>query len=168
MEIDNSQLDELRLGAITAMDGVWFMAVEEKYGLEAALQLDVKAWKNYGMAIFRRTARMLGMSLDAGYPPDMEQTGLLFETLCRVDGTESEITFDDRDVCSFKILRCAWWENLERSGRTGRVPCEEVDNEIFAYYAERLDPSLEIETVHSRPRGDSFCEWTISRKDSGL
>ncbi|MBN1289227.1 MAG: L-2-amino-thiazoline-4-carboxylic acid hydrolase [Actinobacteria bacterium] len=166
MEIDKNRLDELRLGAITAMDGVWFMAVEEKYGLEAALELDVKAWKNYGMAIFKRSAGMLGIKLDPGSPPGMEKIGLLFETLCRVDGTESETTFNG-NTCSFRILRCAWWDNLVRSGRTGLVPCEDVDNAIFAHYLQKLDPSLKIEAVHSRPRGDGFCEWIMSGKGAG-
>lgn len=162
-QIDETGLNELRMGALTAMDGVWFMAVEKKYGLEAALEVDIEAWKNYGYTVFKRAARMLGIELDPGSPPGLETVGVLFETLCRIDGTESEIDIQDEGALSFKILRCPWYENLCRSGRVDVVPCEEVDNEIFAYCARKLDPSFQLETAHSRPRGDGFCEWVMRR-----
>ena len=69
-QIDETGLNGLRMGALTAMDGVWFMAVEEKYGIEAALEVDIEAWKNYGYTIFKRAAKMLGIELDPGSPPE--------------------------------------------------------------------------------------------------
>lgn len=162
MKIDDNQLEQLRLKAITAMDGVWFMAVEEKFGLEAAVEIDIQAWKNYGLAIFKRAARLLGRDIDQESPQDLRFIGFLFDTMCRVDGTECDISFKDDETFSFKILRCSWWENMERSGRVGLIPCEVVDNAIFAHYLEALNPALKIETAHSRPRGDDFCEWIIT------
>lgn len=165
MEIDEVGLNDLRMGALTAIDGVWFMAVEKKFGLEAAVEIDIEAWKNYGYAIFKRAAKKLGIKLDPGLPPDLETVGVLFETLCRIDGTESEVSVQGNETMSFKILRCPWYENLCRSGRDDVVPCETVDNAIFAYYAEKLDPSLRLETVCSRPGGGGFCEWVIHRNE---
>lgn len=164
MQIDEAGLNDLRLGALTAIDGVWFMAVEKKYGLEAAIELDIEAWKNYGYVIFKRAAKKLGIRLDPESPPDLETVGILFDTLCRIDGTEFNVSVPDENTMLFKILHCPWYENLSRSGRLEVVPCEKVDNAIFAYYIGKLDPSLRLETVHSRPRGDRFCEWVIRKQ----
>ena len=38
-----------------AHDGCWFLAAEEKYGLDAAIDLDTRAWE-----LFRSTPRMYG------------------------------------------------------------------------------------------------------------
>ncbi len=35
MEIDRDELERLRLGALTALDGLWFMEVEKRYGFKA-------------------------------------------------------------------------------------------------------------------------------------
>lgn len=162
-QIDEAGLNELRKGALTAMDGVWFMAVEKRFGLETALEVDIEAWKNYGYTVFKRAAKMLEIELDPESPPDLETVQALFGTLCRIDGTEFELTSLDERTISFKVLRCPWYENLCRSGRVDVVPCEDVDNAIFAYYAEKLDPSFKLETIHSRPGGDSYCEWIMRR-----
>ena len=65
MDITREQMDELRMGALTAIDGLWFMAVEEKSGFEEALELDLEVWKRYGLVMLKRMARMLGIALDS-------------------------------------------------------------------------------------------------------
>ena len=37
-----------------AHDGCWFLAVEEKYGMEAAIQLDTESWRRFAVAEAKR------------------------------------------------------------------------------------------------------------------
>ena len=163
MDITREQMDELRMGALTAIDGLWFMAVEEKSGFEEALELDLEVWKRYGLVMLKRMARMLGIALDPQHPPDMAAVNFLMEKICHIDGTECEGELLGPDEIRFKVHRCSWWDNLNNSGREEIVPCEFIDNTIFRHWLEELDPSLRFEITHALPRGDDHCEWIIRR-----
>lgn len=162
MEVTPRQLEELRLGALTAIDGLWFMAVEKKFGYDAALELDLEVWKDYGLVLLKRLSRMLGLPLDPADPPGLETVNFLLETVCQVDGTVCEGEVGDGAI-TFRVHRCSWWDNLSRSGREEHVPCEFVDNTIFRHWLEAVDPSLDFEITHSLPRGDDHCEWVIRK-----
>ena len=58
MDISREQMDELRLGALTAIDGLWFIAVESRHGFDDALELDLEVWKQYGVVILKRIFRI--------------------------------------------------------------------------------------------------------------
>jgi hypothetical protein len=156
------QMQELRLGALTAIDGLWFMAVERKYGFDIALELDLAVWKDYGRVLLKRIARMMGMTIDPENPPDLSTINRLMETVCRIDGTQCEGTVHDDEIV-FRVYRCSWWDNLSRSGRETHVPCEFVDNTIFRDWLEAIDPGAGFEITHSFPRGDDHCEWVIRK-----
>ena len=164
MGLTPQQMEELRLRALTAIDGLWFMAVEKSFGFESALELDLEVWRAYGMVMLKRLTRMLGIALDPQQPPDLATVNLLLEELCRVDGTEcaGEVTGDERVV--FRVRRCSWWDNLSASGRDSIVPCEDIDNAIFRHWLQAVDPDLGFEITHSLPRGDDHCEWVITRR----
>lgn len=162
MHITEEQMQELRLGALTAIDGLWFMAVEKKYGFDTALELDLEVWKAYGRVLLKRMSRMLGMDIDPLKPLDLATVNMLLETVCRIDGTQCEGTVTGREIV-FRVHRCSWWENLSRAGRESHVPCEFVDNTIFRDWLEYVDPALSFNITRSLPRGDGHCEWVIGR-----
>jgi Family of unknown function (DUF6125)/L-2-amino-thiazoline-4-carboxylic acid hydrolase len=162
LEITPRQLDELRKGALTAIDGLWFMAVEKKHGFDTALELDLEVWRSYGRVLLKRLSRMLGFTIDPENPPDLATINFLLETLCRVDGTECEGEVAG-DEAFFRVHRCSWWDNLSKSGREDHIPCEFIDNTIFLDWLKAIDNAVEFEITHSLPRGDDHCEWRIRR-----
>lgn len=163
MDITSEQMDELRLGALTAIDGLWFMAVERKSGFEAALELDLEVWKQYGLVILKRLARMLKITLDPQNPPDMATVNFVMEKICHIDGTICEGELLGPDEIRFSVHRCSWWDNLNNSGREEIIPCEYIDNTIFRHWLEAIDPAMGFEITHALPRGDDHCEWIIRR-----
>lgn len=162
MEITPQQLDELRKGALTAIDGLWFMAVEEKFGFDAALELDLEVWKRYGRVLLKRLTRMLGITIDPKDPPDLATINHLMEILCRIDGTqcEGEVVGDE---AIFRVTRCSWWDNLSNAGREQHIPCEFIDNTVFLHWLQGIDEAAVFEITHSLPRGDGHCQWVIRR-----
>jgi Family of unknown function (DUF6125)/L-2-amino-thiazoline-4-carboxylic acid hydrolase len=164
LDITPQQIDELRLGALTAIDGLWFLAAEKAYGFDAALELDLEVWSNYGVVILKRMARMLGISLDPDNPMDMATVNFLMETISHIDGTKCEGIVKGDNEIEFHVHRCSWWDNLRSSGREDHIPCEKIDNTIFRHWLEAMDPSIEFEITSSLPRGDDHCAWTIKRK----
>ncbi len=163
MELTESQLQKLRLGALTAIDGLWFLEVESRYGFDAALEVDIEVWKKYGLVILKRMARMIGIDLSSERPPDPATVNFLMENICRIDGTECEGEVDERGDIVFRVTRCSWWENLKSAGRENVVPCEHIDNTIFRHWLRAVDPRLDFEITASMPRGADFCEWVIRR-----
>ncbi len=163
MDLTHEEMERLRLGALTAVDGLWFLAVEEKLGFEIARELDLEVWKNYGLVLLRRLSRMKGLKIDPADPPDMASLNDILETLCRVDGTECSWEVLDEKRSVFRVHRCSWWENLKKAGREKAVPCEMIDNTIFAHWLEAVDPSIKLSITGSMPRGDDHCAWLLER-----
>ena len=51
-----------------AHDGLWFRAVEDKFGIEAAMELDRKAWEKFTVIEANRIMKRLGMEPGGGIP----------------------------------------------------------------------------------------------------
>lgn len=164
MDIEGWMIDELRQGAMTAIDGLWFLAAQESLGFEGALELDIKVWKQYGQIMLKRAARLLGLDLDAANPPDLETVTELLDVLCQIDGTECASDVVSADRANFTVRRCTWWENLKKAGRDTEVPCDIVDNATFESWLAAVDPSLGMKLMKSLPGGDECCQWVIWRR----
>ena len=55
-----------------AHDGVWFQAVEKKYGLDAAVEIDTEAWRAFTVIEAKRIMERLGMKPGGGIPALVE------------------------------------------------------------------------------------------------
>jgi hypothetical protein len=162
MHLAIEQIDGLRMGALTAIDGLWFLALESKLGFDAALEIDLEVWKNYGVVLMKRIARAAGMDLNKGAAKDLRTVRFLLETLCLIDGTKAHIEMTDESSLAYLTESCPWWDNLKKSGRDSH-PCEMIDNVIFRHWLAALDVSLTMEITHSRPRGDGYCRFSITQ-----
>lgn len=93
-----------------AVDGLWFMKVEEKYGFEAALALDNEVWKIMPKIQARMVKSFLGLengpaALFESLVTKLELEGFKFKTEKIRDGFR--IIIDD----------CPWYNLLIKSGR---------------------------------------------------
>jgi hypothetical protein len=163
MELSREQLDDLRLGALTAIDGLWFLEMEKLYGFDTALKIDLEVWKNYGVILMKRLGKMTGIRPVPGGTDEFTQIKFLLEVLCRVDGTECAGEVRGGDTLEFNVFKCSWWENLKRAGREKVVPCEMIDDTIFGHWLRTVDPEIRMEITRSLPRGDDHCSFCIRR-----
>lgn len=164
MSISEAEMNELRMGALTAIDGLWFLAAEKKLGFETALELDLDVWRSYGPVMLKRVAKLMGITIGPDEPVDMATLNAVTEILCEVDGTECSSEVTDENTSVFKIHRCSWYENLKSAGRDDVIPCEMIDKEIYGHWLAHIDPSLEMEITHSIPQGDDYCGWILRRR----
>ena len=112
IELTDKQIAEFFHRSYTTADGLWFIKVEEKYGFDAALEIDAEVWK----VLPKIQARMLKSM--AGYHTGMEA---LLECLTTKLSLE-DFAFKVRkagDNNSFRIVieRCPWHELLLKSNR---------------------------------------------------
>ena len=59
-----------------AHDGCWFLAAEERYGLEAAIELDTRSWERFAAAEARRIMATLAIPEGGGLPALEKALGL--------------------------------------------------------------------------------------------
>jgi hypothetical protein len=162
--IDETIIEELRIGALTAIDGLWFMATEKKLGFDAALELDIEVWKQYGRIMLGRASKLMGIDLESAERPDLETVSDLLEVLCAIDGSACSVEVKSPDTAVLTVSRCSWWENLKKSGRQTYVPCDLVDNATFETWLKAVDPTLRMEVGQAMPKGDRCCTWMLWRQ----
>ncbi len=130
IELTDEQKAEYFRRSYTAVDGLWFMKVEERYGFDAALELDEAVWKVLPKIQARAMKAML--NLDCGLE------GLEKATAIRLalEGFEFDLEREESGLRAI-IRRCPWHDLLIRSGRekisqrVSDVICR-VENTVWA------------------------------------
>jgi len=94
----------------TAVDGLWFMKVEEKLGFAAALRLDEAVWKVLPK-IQARTMKSM-MHLEGGLP-GLQQA---LSARLAMEGFDYEME-NREDGFAVIVKRCPWHDLMIKSGR---------------------------------------------------
>ena len=113
---DDQKLEFLRR-SYTAIDGLWFLKIEERHGFEAALEIDREVWKVFPKVQARLLKSMTGQTdgLDAlidCFSARLELENFTFHTEKSADGVK------------VIIEKCPWYEIMVKSGReklSGRI-----------------------------------------------
>ncbi len=167
-EINNFSKDELiellRDAAVNwlAHDGLWFRAVEDTFGLEAAMELDKKAWENFTVLEARRIIKRLNLPESGGIPALLQALKLRLYAHINVQET-SDVT---ADRLVFRMRRCRVQEARERQGLTP-FPCKSVGIVEYSGFARTIDPRIETRCLTCPPDPkpeDSWCAWEFTLK----
>jgi hypothetical protein len=109
-KLKNQQILEYFSRSYKAVDGLWFMKVEEKFGFDNALELDDQVWK----IMSKIQARMIKSFLELKNGPNSLLMALIkkFE----LEGFQFE---SKRIRSGFKIIiyDCPWYNLMVKSGR---------------------------------------------------
>ena len=95
----------------TAVDGLWFVMVEEAYGFEQALELDEQVWEILPKIQARQARQVLGITGNS-----CDDLAACFSLKLRADGHQFQVR-QTSDTAQFTIHHCAWLELLRASGR---------------------------------------------------
>ena len=146
-----------------AHDGLWFQAVEDEFGMEAAIKLDGIAWSRFSpleaKRILDRLKRQPGGGLD-----------LLEEALDRrlyafinkqrvVEKSESRLVFE--------MTSCRVQDARHRKGLLS-FPCKEVGMIEYSTFASAIDKRIKTRCLKCPPddyNGEYWCRWEFSLED---
>jgi len=109
-ELDCQQIIEYFRRCYQAVDGLWFMKVEEKIGFDSALDVDHEVWK----VMPKIQARMVKSMLKLNNGADALFKGLT--TKLELEGFKFE-TEKNRNGFRIKITDCPWHNLMVKSGR---------------------------------------------------
>lgn len=139
-----------------AMDGLWFLAVEERFGLETAIELDRAVWERFSPLEARRILKRRAIAPDGGLPALAE--ALRYRLYSRIN--EQEIRWTNRGTLVLEMKTCRVHEARERDGRPP-FPCRSVGLVEYSTFAHAVDPRIQSRCVGcppSRPAG-AWCAW---------
>ena len=129
MPLDDEQKIQYLKRSYSAIDGLWFMKVEELFGFDKALEIDNLVWK-----IFPKIqARFVKTTLQQERGLKALQT--CFTEKLLIDNFIFTVKRDDHSL-TFIITECPWLNMMKKSGR------EDLSSRVGEIICNIHDPSL--------------------------
>jgi len=138
------------------VDGLYFLGIEEKFGTDAATQIDANCWKLMGKLEARELKNIFGFKeIDvASLLELLKNTSWALDQACK----EVEVK-ENRGM--LRVTECRTQETRIGKG-LGVFPCREVRFGYLKSFAEELNPKIEVVCrvcpPGQRPEG-IWCEW---------
>jgi hypothetical protein len=162
-EMDREELLTL-IGAISANwlvnDGVWFQAVESRYGMVEAKHCNDTCWSSFSPYEAMRIKKLLGMP-DA---PGLEglKSALGFRMYTRINKQSIEPIDDNSFIFRMNECRVQWARN--RKGLPD-YPCKSAGLIEYPTFASTIDARIRTECVGCPPDAhpkEWYCAWKFS------
>lgn len=162
--IPEEKLREVCARTFYTIDGLWFLAVEDKYGFETAFEMNQVVWRQASPIIGRRLLKNLDTE---GKPPIQMLLELIYaDPLMYVHKPEVVEQTDTKAV--FRLTECPVQAARIRDGKgvyDGVPGC----SLLFESYAEIIDPRIKVTCNACAPNPDSpeyWCEWVLEIPDT--
>ncbi len=143
-----------------AHDGLWFLSVEEKHGLDRAIIHDAEAWGRFSPIEAKRIMQRLGIAPGGGIPALVHcLEHRLYALLNR-----QELVEEDATHCVFRMNTCRVQDARKRRGLDD-FPCKEVGLVEYATFAATVDPRIRTHCVACPPDdhpADWCCTWEFT------
>lgn len=159
-DLDPQELQELLIDAAKnwlAHDGLWFRAVEEKFGMEAAMELDKKAWEKFTVIEGKRIMKKLNMPTGGGIPALIQALKFRLYAFINVQ----EVLEESENRCVFRMNRCRVQEARRRQGLPD-FPCKSIGIVEYSGFASTIDPRIQTRCLICPPDPhppNVWCAW---------
>jgi hypothetical protein len=162
IDLELEDLLELTKYSFLRLDGAWFMASVEKFGVETATELDVRAWEMFSERLGKKVASMT--NLKGKFSQMVPKLIKIQHTLMNMN---SEIEVISEDKIIHRVLDCEVWRMVQKVWPQEAIPCHKVTLASIRGLLKGAFPENEFILEHKKkiPLGDSFCEVEISVKN---
>jgi hypothetical protein len=140
-----------------AIDGTWFQAVEKEYGLEKAIDLDIKQWKRFTIIEAKRIMKRFDIEEGSGIPGLIE--ALKYRVYANIN--EQEIVEVSEKSCIFRMNNCRVQYARNQHGLPD-FPCKPVGKVEYGLFAKTIDDRIKTECLYCPPDehpDSAFCSW---------
>jgi len=138
-------------------DGLWFRAVEDRYGIESAMELDRNAWEDFTVIEANRIMKRLRIKQGEGIPALVQ--ALKFRLYAHIN--VQEIKEMSETHCIFRMNSCRVQEARRRQDLPD-FPCKPVGIVEYSGFAKTIDPRIKTKCLICPPDPhppDVWCEW---------
>jgi len=145
-----------------AHDGCWFLAAEEQFDMETAIELDARSWKRFAAAEAHRIMATFHIP-EAGGLESLEQA-LRLRLYAVINSQRTEWS-DDRQRLRFFMDVCRVQAARRRKGLPD-FPCKGVGMIEFETFAAAVDPRIRTTCLHCPPdaAAGQYCGWEFTMK----
>jgi len=143
-----------------AIDGAWFQAVEKEYGLDKAIDIDVKQWKRFTIIEAKRIMRRFKIPENGGIPALVK--ALKFRVYANIN--VQEIVEISEKRCVFRMNNCRV-QFARKSRNLPDFPCKSVGLVEYGEFAKTIDPRIETICICCPPDAhpdDYYCAWEFT------
>lgn len=143
-----------------AHDGLWFQAVEKKFGINAAVELDGKTWEQFTQLEAKRIMKRFNMKPGGGIPALMQ--ALEFRLYAFINVQKIVEVAENR--CVFQMVNCRVQAARARKNLPD-LPCKPVGSIEYSYFAETIDPRIKTRCIACPPDphpSDYYCRWEFT------
>jgi uncharacterized protein DUF6125 len=143
-----------------AHDGCWFLAAEERLGMESAIELDARAWQRFAAAEANRIMTTFRVPPQGGLDALEKALGLRMYSVINAQRVEWS---EDRKCLRFFMGVCRVQETRRRKGLPD-FPCKSVGTVEFETFARTIDPRIRTTCLHCPPEAaeGQYCGWEFS------
>jgi len=140
-----------------AHDGCWFLAAEERLGIDAAIDLDAQAWQRFAVAEANRIMTTFSLPPAGGLPALEKALQLRQYSLINSQRIEWSA---NRKRLQFFMDVCRVQETRRRKGLPD-FPCKSVGTVEFEAFARTVDPRIHTKCLHCPPESEDgkYCGW---------
>ncbi len=148
-----------------AHDGCWFLAAEERYGMDVAIELDTASWARFAAVEASRIARTFALP-ERGELEALERA-LGLRMYAAINEQHVEWSGDRRTLWFF-MDTCRVQETRRRKGLPD-FPCKSVGIVEFSTFARTIDPRIRTTCLHCPPDASAGknCGWEFVIEEDG-
>ena len=144
-----------------AHDGCWFLAAEEKYGMDVAIELDKRSWERFSPAEARRIMKTFNIPEGGGL--DALEKALGYRLYATVNKQHAER--ENEHTLTFKMTECRVQSARRRKGLPD-FPCKRVGIIEYTTFARAIDPRIQTRCLQCPPDNPSdpscTCAWEFT------
>jgi len=161
-EIKSEILLELASYAFLRLDGAWCMATAERFGVEAATELDIKAWEMFSERLGRRIVSVANLQ---GEFSQVVPKLMKFQNKLMNMTTEIKVCSETKVIHT--VIDCEVWKMVSKVWTRESAPCYNVTQAIIRGILKGAFPGKEFIINHKQkiPLGDPCCEVEITLKN---
>ncbi len=145
-----------------AHDGCWFLAAEERLGMEAAIGLDTRSWEQFAAAEARRIMSTFHIPQQGGLKALETALGLRMYSVINAQRVE----WPEEGHLRFFMDVCRVQETRRRKGLPD-FPCKSVGTVEFETFARTIDSRIRTTCLHCPPEATEgqYCGWEFSMEE---
>jgi hypothetical protein len=128
------------------IDGLWFLAVEARFGMENAIACDKEVWESFSVIEAKRIKERLGLPDDGGL--DALEQALSHRLFSLVN--EQRVVRVDPYTLEYYMVTCRTQSARDRKGLP-KFPCREVGEVEHRSFAQAIDPRILVKCISCPP-----------------
>jgi hypothetical protein len=142
-----------------AHDGLWFQAVEQKFGMDVAIDCDRKAWERFTVIEAERIMKRHNIAKGSGL--EGLKKALNYRLYSRLN--KQEIIEESENRFIFRMNDCRVQSARKRRGLPD-FPCKPVGIVEYSEFARTIDPRIRTTCIACPPDEhpeEFYCAWVF-------